>query len=47
MVRRSGNVISVQRNMLFNQIARLILRLVAPKNTDVTVALSFLGGIVS
>ena len=41
--RRSGSAKSAQRNMPFNQIGRLILRLVAPENIDVTVALSSLG----
>jgi len=37
MVRRSGSVTSALRSMLFNQIGKPILRLVAPENTDVTV----------
>lgn len=43
MARRNGNVKSVRRNMRCNQIGKLILRLVALKNTNVTAELSFLG----
>ncbi|TXG56987.1 hypothetical protein EZV62_018300 [Acer yangbiense] len=43
MVRRNGSVRNALRGMLFNLIGKLILRLVAPENTDVTVALSSQG----
>jgi hypothetical protein len=45
MVRRNGSVISALRSMLFNLIGRHILRLVAPENIGVTVALSSPGNI--
>jgi hypothetical protein len=45
MVRRNGSVISAPRNMLFNLTGKLIPRLVALGNTDVTVALSSPGNI--
>jgi hypothetical protein len=47
MVRKSGNVKSVLRSMLFNLIGKLILRLVVLESIDVTVALSSQGVIVS
>jgi hypothetical protein len=40
MVRKSGNVKSVLRSMLFNLIGKLILRLVVLRSIDVIVALS-------
>jgi hypothetical protein len=43
MVKRSGNVTSVPRNMLSCPIGKLIARFVVLKNTDVTVVPSFPG----
>jgi hypothetical protein len=43
MVKKSGNVKSVLRSMLFNLIGKLILRLVVLESIDVTVALSSQG----
>lgn len=47
MERRNGNVTSVPRSMLFNLIGKLIQRLVAQKNTDVTVELSSPGNSIT
>ena len=43
MEKRSGNVKNVQRNMQFNQIGKLIVKLVELESTNVTVAHSFQG----
>lgn len=45
MVRRSGNVTNVRRNMQFYQIGKLTLKLVALGSTDVTVVPFFQGKI--